>query len=450
MSLFKKVSIGLALSAIVLSSSVNASYAEKFNSNALQPGNGNSAAVLNDVLTSEEILKIADMHINGYLKNDWQTKGLTLTPSADQIPLYDLENNMIAYMVPLLSEDQEIGYISIGALRDSYDAYDIFIDDQVVQSVRERLSPPSIASFDNDYSFKLVFVPPMTYMIQADQGREERYLQLEDDFESVKDVTDAVTEQKVQLQQQYQELKTPQNEQRMQRVLDEGSNTNSLMAAAAVTKEDYALTVEASQQRFVPVEISSGTYSYGGDQGWWAASNATKNERGCGPVAAANITTYLAKITKPSAYRNLYSGVSTSKNDFLAHMNTMYSYINPGAFGETSVNAFTSAVEKYAKDKNVTLAGVYDNSAFTLDNTAAYIKKGLSLNSPVATLNLSKFTGYPYEWHWMTITKYYRDVNDNRWIAVSTWGDRRSINYRTHFEAITRFKSLGGGFMYFK
>lgn len=449
MSLLKKVSIGLALSTLVLSSSVNASYAEQPNSNALQPRNERSAVVLNDVLTSEEILKIADMHINGYLKDDWQTKGLTLTPSADQIPLYDLENNIIAYMVPLLSDDQEIGYISIGALRDSYDAYDIFIDDQVVQSIRERLSPPSIASLDKTNSSKLVFVPPMTYMIQAAQGQEERYLQFEDDFESFKDVTDAVTEQKVQLQQQYQELKTPQNEQRMQRVLDEGSNTNSLMAAS-VTKEDYALTVEASQQRFVPVEIGSGTYSYGGDQGWWKPVNPTKYDRGCGPVAAANLTTYLAKITNPSAYRNLYSGVATSKSDFMAHMDVMYSYINPGAFGETSVHDFASSVEKYAKDKNVKLSGIRDNSAFTLDNTAAYIKKGLSLNSPVATLNLSKFTDYEYEWHWMTITKYYRDVNDNRWIAASTWGDRRSINYRTHFEAITRLKSLGGGFMYFK
>ncbi|WP_216671571.1 hypothetical protein [Saccharibacillus qingshengii] len=220
------------------------------------------------------------------------------------------------------------------------------------------------------------------------------------------------------------------------------------MATAA--KEDYALTVEASQQRFVPVDIGSGTYSYGGDQEWWKPINPTKYDRGCGPVAAANLTTYLAKITNPSAYRNLYSGVATSKNDFMAHMDVMYSYIDPGAFGETSVPDFASSIEKYAKDKNVKLSGVRDNSAFTLDNTAAYIKKGLSLNSPVATLNLSKFTDYIYEWHWMTITKYYRDINDNRWIAVSTWGDRRSINYRTHFEAITRLQSFGGGFMYFK
>lgn len=449
MVLFKKAASGLVLSMLVLCSNVPVSNAEPFNQTTIEMDEQEKTAPLAPFLTAKEILQVADMHINGYLKDDWQTKGLILTPSQNQIPLYDLEDHVIAYIVPLLSSGQEVGYISIGALRNSYDAYDIFIDDSVVQSIRDRLYPPSITAF-NDSSSKLVFVPPMTYIIQTGSREQTQYFQLEDDFGSVEDVTQAVTGQKDQLQRQAQQLQTEQNEQRMQRILNGASDTKSLMAAVAVTKEDYALTVEASQQRFVPIDTGSGNYSYGGDQGWWNPSNLTKNERGCGPVAAANLTTYLAKISNPSAYRNLYSGVATSKNDFLTHMNLMYSYINPGPFGETSVHDFTTAVEKYAKDKNVKLAGVADNSAFTLDNTASYIKAGLKINSPVATLNLSKFTDYPYEWHWMTITKYYRDVNDNRWIAVSTWGDRRSINYRTHFEAITRFKSLGGGFMYFK
>ncbi|GGO04936.1 hypothetical protein [Saccharibacillus kuerlensis] len=450
MYFFKKATAGLALSLLILSPNVSVIHAESMDNISLQTNEEGFVDPLTSVLSTEEIIQIADMHINGYLQDDWQTKGLSITPSTNQIPLYDLEQNIIAYMVPLLSNKQEIGYISIGALRDSYDAYDIFIDDSVVQSIRNQLSPSlSIASFDKDSSSKLVFVPPMTYMIQTGQHQEEQYLQLEDDFESVKDVTEAVMEQKEQLEQQYQELQTEQNKQRMQRILNETTAEKSFMVAA-VTKEDYALTVEASQGRFVPVETSAGIYSYGGNQGWWSATAPTKNTRGCAPVAAANITNYLAKITNPSAYRNLYSGTTTSKTDFLAHMNLMYNYISPGPFGETSVQHFTSMVEKYAKDKNVILTGVTDNSTFTLDNTAAYIKKGLGLNSPVATLNLSKFNDYEYEWHWMTITKYYRDVNDNRWIAVSTWGERRSINYRTHFNEITRFKSLGGGFMYFK
>lgn len=96
------------------------------------------------------------------------------------------------------------------------------------------------------------------------------------------------------------------------------------------------------------------------------------------------------------------------------------------------------------------MSAVISNASFTLDNTADYVKAGLKIDSPVATLNLSKFSSYEYEWDWMTITKYYREMSDKRWIAVSTWGDRRSINYRTHIDAITSFLSLGGGFRYFK
>lgn len=182
---------------------------------------------------------------------------------------------------------------------------------------------------------------------------------------------------------------------------------------------------------------------------WWP-DGGQKENRGCGPVAAANITAYLAKITNPSKYGNLFTKSINNYNDFLGHMDAMYSYISPGPFGETSTSSFSSAIEKYASDKKVTLSAVISNASFTLDNTADYVKAGLKIDSPVATLNLSKFSSYEYEWHWMTITKYYRDTNDNRWIAVSTWGDRRSINYRTHFDAITSFLSLGGGFRYFK
>ncbi|MWC29214.1 hypothetical protein GON22_14040 [Paenibacillus sp. MMS18-CY102] len=78
-------------------------------------------------------------------------------------------------------------------------------------------------------------------------------------------------------------------------------------------------------------------------------------------------------------------------------MDTMYSYIDPGVLGETSVSSFASAVEKYATDKKVTLKRVTSDASFTLDNTAAYVKAGLTIDSPVTTLNLSKFSSYDYE-----------------------------------------------------
>jgi hypothetical protein len=54
-------------------------------------------------------------------------------------------------------------------------------------------------------------------------------------------------------------------------------------------------------------------------------------------------------------------------------------------------------VEKYAADKKVKLSRVVSSESFTLDNTANYVKAGLAINSPVATLNLSKWSNYEYE-----------------------------------------------------
>ncbi|MFC9710631.1 hypothetical protein ACFTRD_21020 [Paenibacillus sp. NPDC056933] len=56
----------------------------------------------------------------------------------------------------------------------------------------------------------------------------------------------------------------------------------------------------------------------GGNQNWY--SQNTHKERGGGPVAAANITNYFTKITNPSVYSTLYSGNTTSEQDFPAHM----------------------------------------------------------------------------------------------------------------------------------
>lgn len=35
-----------------------------------------------------------------------------------------------------------------------------------------------------------------------------------------------------------------------------------------------------------------------------------------------------------------------------------------------------------------------------------------------------------FKWHWMTITKYYQDTSDMRWVAFSSWGKRYRVNFR--------------------
>lgn len=352
--------------------------------------------------------------------------------------MYDLDNNIFAYMVPLFEQDHEIGYITVGAIEDGYATYEINIQPyQTVNDIRSKMRE-KMGDLKSG-KVEVVYIPPFDYLIKvSDKKGNVNYFDLANNHQ---DVTEKVRQKKEALVEDYSRIRNAENKEHIENLLQPNNYT-----ITAVTPENVALTVESSFGMFVPVEYLPNTYSYGGNQDWYSTN--TKQERGCGPVAAANITNYLAKIKNPSLYGNLYVGNTTSQTDFVSHMDTLYSYINPGLFGEISVMDFKSDVEDFASDRGVSLSGVTSSDSFTLDNVATYIKAGLNIDSPVATLNTKKWSDYDYEWHWMTITKYYRDANDNRWIAVSTWGDRRSIDYRVHFDAM-KYGYWKGGVMYF-
>lgn len=51
-----------------------------------------------------------------------------------------------------------------------------------------------------------------------------------------------------------------------------------------------------------------------------------------------------------------------------------------------------------------------------------------------------------YNWHWMTKLKYFRNtINGDRYIAVSTWGKRRSLNFNALWDG-----NCACGVLYFK
>lgn len=136
-----------------------------------------------------------------------------------------------------------------------------------------------------------------------------------------------------------------------------------------------------------------------------------------------------------------------TKTDFAKHMEEVYSYVTPAYLGLTSLTEFADDVKEFAASRNVTLNPVYVSDSFTLENTSNYIKNGLNLNSPVAIVNLQP-SGYEYGYHWMTVTKYFKDgTTGKRSIAVSTWGQRYSIDYGVWYDS-TNF--WGGGLIYFK
>jgi hypothetical protein len=169
---------------------------------------------------------------------------------------------------------------------------------------------------------------------------------------------------------------------------------------------------------------------YGGNQYWFPKKFHKLS--GCGPVAAANITAYLAQ-TFADKYNELYAykGI-VNKVDFTLHMIEIRKYVRPGIFGLTSIHRFSDSVLAFAKDRGVSLVPhILDDNAATIQDTINFISNSLSQKLPIAILvlkhPLAEFK--EYTWHWMTITDLKHNSNDNiYYITVSTYGERREIS----------------------
>ncbi|MGG4396552.1 hypothetical protein ABEX25_19795 [Paenibacillus thiaminolyticus] len=314
----------ITLLASVLSTSVFAETGEVENGLAI------SSAKL---LPQSDVMKIVDINLQGYLSTDIQTQGKTLTASEDFIPLYDLHNNMFAYMVPLLENGKDIGYMTVGAIEDGYATYNILIEDNIISNILSELNETNASDTG---SAQLVFIPPMQYLLKREINQSVQYFDITN-IRQIHEVTNIIEKNQSVIQDAYKNIRNEENREHMIN-LKEASPSYSTLAA----KEDVSLYSERTYGNFVPIEYSNGVYSYGGNQNWWDRGS-NQAERGCGPVAAANITNYLAKFTNSWRNGKLYDEF-TSYTDFVKHMNTLYDYINPGMFGEVSVSDFASKV----------------------------------------------------------------------------------------------------------
>ncbi|GCD11446.1 hypothetical protein [Clostridium tagluense] len=174
----------------------------------------------------------------------------------------------------------------------------------------------------------------------------------------------------------------------------------------------------------------SKTSYYGGSQYWFPKKFHKLS--GCGPVAAANITAYLAQ-TFEDKYHALYpyKGIA-NKVDFTFHMIEIRKYVKPGIFGLTSVRKFSDSVLAFAKKRGVSLVPhILDDNASTMQDAINFISKALSQKLPIAILVLKHplVEFKEYTWHWMTITDLLLNSKYNiYYLSVSTYGERRDIN----------------------
>ena len=392
------------------------------------------------LLGKSEVLTIVKSHIENYMKNDIQTKGKSITPGTDLINLYDLNDNLFAYVVPLLENGkEEIGYITVGALEDGYNVYEIFIDPDALQNLKSEL-----ITAENSPAKKIIFVPPFSYILKDKVNDEDKFYDLSQHNRG-KDITDQVKENKTKIEKVHNTIRSTKNKDQIQKILlnttksTVANTTTQSVSSITGTTEDVRLINEAS---FIPITNGTQTY-YGGDQNWYSTSS--KQNNGCGPTAAANITSYLDRKSSAS-YGNLYSPSGITKSEFLTHMDALYTALDPSFIGEFTLTGFRNDVKTFASGRGVTLTDSYNDCSGTIDGVANFIKYGLIDDTPVACLNRELPGWYDYAWHWMSITKYFKDVNDNRWIAVSTWGERRSIDFSYYYNSTL---ASGGGFVYF-
>lgn len=173
------------------------------------------------------------------------------------------------------------------------------------------------------------------------------------------------------------------------------------------------------------VEISDGTKKYyGGDQSWFI-EKSLKN-RGCGIVCAANISYYMSKHYE--ACKNLYIYDDNDKDSFIKHMYDVERFLKTTPIGIYSFKKFVNGFMSFALSRGVKLNPIYSDQKPRKENFIEYIISGLQKNLPICYLQYYNSKQSKYNWHWMTITKYFEDEN-GRYIVASTWGERRIIDF---------------------
>ncbi|PTQ56861.1 MAG: hypothetical protein BSOLF_2537 [Candidatus Carbobacillus altaicus] len=219
------------------------------------------------LLDKKDVMKVIDTNIQNYLRTDIQTEGKNIIASKDFVPLYDFEDSLFAYMVPLLENGKEIGYITVGAIEDGYATYEIFIEDDVVNNILSKMKQKEqTLQTESPMSSQLVFLPPFQYIIKVTAGNTEKYFDISNPLHRDQDISDMINKNKNDLQKYYQRIRTTENKKHIQKIIENTqSNADGSNFSLAVTAEDVRLQRESwGKNGFVPVIKEEGGYSYGG------------------------------------------------------------------------------------------------------------------------------------------------------------------------------------------
>lgn len=188
---------------------------------------------------------------------------------------------------------------------------------------------------------------------------------------------------------------------------------------------------------------------YGGDQAWFDFT--VGQHSGCGTVAAANITAYLAG--QQMELRNLYHLPDLQKEHFLTHMMELYDWVKPWkvpfvqrnrppwksfgwGFGVWPPYWFARGVKQFARSRGICMEDRRISSRCSMEELTGFIRDNLERDCPVAMLigrrpryerelverpDGHKWMQTHFSMHWVVITML-KMREENVMVKVSTWG----------------------------
>ncbi|MHB8130059.1 MAG: C39 family peptidase [Mobilitalea sp.] len=180
---------------------------------------------------------------------------------------------------------------------------------------------------------------------------------------------------------------------------------------------------------------------YGGSQEWFIKN--WQRQAGCGCTSGTNIAAYYAS-TAPNMTK-LYQGDSKEykKDEFVKVMEEMFTYMKPGILGYPYIYKFSKQFVKYCKEREVLMEANILTKYKSVDDAFEYVKSSIDAGNPIAVLILFHRAKQLREdnWHWVTITGYIVDTDNNETqIIRSNYGKREIISSDVMFEVHSRNK----------
>lgn len=193
-------------------------------------------------------------------------------------------------------------------------------------------------------------------------------------------------------------------------------------------------------KKFELIDAVSQIISFGLNQEWYTSK--WQRLAGCGPTAASSLI-----------YYTFSSDLTLNKETALKLMEDVWNYVTPGMGGVYKRSMFTSGLERYFESNhiisNINSIEITKNkkTRLSLNETIAFIEEGLSMNSPIAFLNLDNGDEEKLdEWHWVVISGI--DIHESHsqvFIHIMDDGKLFAID----LELWLRTTKKGGAFVYF-